>query len=360
LAAISHNLREIKKRVAPAQIMAVVKANAYGHGFKEVTKIAIENGATYLGVALVEEGIILRKNKFTIPVLVFGGFFENQIEDFLRYDLDLTVYDRRHTETLNHYAKAAGKKASVQIKVDTGMGRVGVAWQEAAEFVQRIQELKHIEIVGIYTHFATSDEKDKTFAETQLSRFRQVLKSLKENHIQIPLVHAANSGAILDLPNSYFNMVRPGVSMYGYYPSSETTESLTLKPSMSIKSRVISIKDVERGTPVSYGRTFLANNKTKIATVPVGYGDGYNRLLSNRAEVLIRGQRYPVVGRVCMDQIMVEVGRESAVQVGDEVVLLGCQGNEEITIYEICEKLNTIPYEVTCWVSGRVPRVFIK
>ena len=218
LAAISHNLREIKKRVASAQIMAVVKANAYGHGFKEVTKIAIENGATYLGVALVEEGIILRKNKFTIPVLVFGGFFENQIEDFLRYDLDLTVYDRHHTDTLNHYAKAAGKKAKVQIKVDTGMGRVGVAWQEAAEFVQRIQELKHIEIVGIYTHFATSDEKDKTFAETQLSRFRQVLKSLKENHIQIPLVHAANSGAILDLPNSYFNMVRPGVSMYGYYP----------------------------------------------------------------------------------------------------------------------------------------------
>ena len=359
LAAISHNLREINKRVAPAQIMAVVKADAYGHGLKEVAEIALENGAAYLGVALLEEGILLRRNRFTAPILVFGGFFEYQIEDFLRNELDFTLYDIYRAKALNIVAKETDKKARVHVKVDSGMGRVGVAWQGAAEFVQKTQELKHVEIVGIYTHLATSDEKDKTFANTQLSRFRHVLRSLEDIKIRIPLVHAANSGAILDLPNSYFDMVRPGVSMYGYYPSLETLESVTLKPSMSIRSQVIFMQEVEEGTSISYGRTFSTENKTNIATVPIGYGDGYNRLLSNQVEVLIRGQRYPVVGRVCMDQIMVNLGNESSVQIDDEVVLLGRQGHEEITIYEICEKLNTIPYEVTCWISERVPRIWL-
>ncbi|MFQ5864211.1 MAG: alanine racemase [bacterium] len=358
LAAIAHNLREIKKQVAPAEIMAVVKADAYGHGLKEVSKTAIENGVCYLGVARLEEGVILRENNFDANILVFGGFFESQIEDFLKFGLELTLYDMYLAKALSEKAKQLGKTAKVHIKVDTGMGRVGVAWQKAADFVQDVVELNHLEIVGIYTHFANADEKDKSFAHTQLKRFNHALTRLDEKQIEIPLKHAANSGAILDLPESYFDMVRPGVMMYGYYPSLETSETVAIEPSMSIKSRVILIKEVEEGTPISYGLTFRAKQKTKIATVPFGYGDGFNRLLSNKGEVLIQGQRFPVVGRVTMDQIMVEVGAESAVQTGDEVVLLGRQGREEITIHEICKKLNTIPYEVTCWVSERIPKVY--
>lgn len=358
LGAIAHNLTEIVKHVAPAQIMAVVKADAYGHGFKEVSTIAIKHGATYLGVARVEEGISLRENKFNTPILVFGGFFENQIEDFLRFDLDFTLYDLNQAKALSEKTKALGKSARVHVKIDTGMGRVGVAWESAVDFIQTLLELNHLEIIGIYTHFADSDEKDKTFTNIQLKRFCQVLKKLKERNIRIPLKHTANSGAILDIPNSYFDMVRPGVMMYGYYPSLETSKSVAIKPSMSIKSKVIFLKEVEAGTPISYNRAFQTMKKTSIATVPIGYGDGYNRLLSNQGVVLIRGQRFPVVGRVCMDQIMVDVGSRSSVQIGDEVVLLGRQGNEEVTIYEICEKLNTIPYEITCWISDRLQRVY--
>lgn len=358
LAAIAHNLRNIEKQVAPAKIMAVVKADAYGHGLKEVSKVAFENGASHVGVARLEEGVCLREHNFNAAILVLGGFFENQIEDFLKFDLQLTLYDYQLAKALSTKAKELGKLAKVHIKVDTGMGRVGVAWEKAAEFVQKVMELNHFQIVGIYTHFANADEKDKSFAQIQLKRFRHVLTELDEKKIRIPLKHAANSGAILDLPDSYFDMVRPGIMMYGYYPSLETSESIAIEPSMSIKSRVIFVKEVEEGTPISYGLTFRANKKTKIATVPIGYGDGFNRLLSNQAEVLIQRQRFPVVGRVTMDQIMVDVGCESPVMIGDEVVLLGRQGCEEITIYEICKKLNTIPYEVTCWISERMPKVY--
>ncbi|MFQ5752669.1 MAG: alanine racemase [bacterium] len=356
LRAIAYNIKEIQKKVAPAQVMAVVKADAYGHGLNAVAEAAIANEVKYLGVALLEEGIKLRKYKFNIPILVFGGFFENQIDDFLHYDLELTLFDLSRARVLAKNAQAFGKSAKVHVKVDTGMGRIGVHWQNAVEFVQQVAEFTYIEIEGIYTHFASSDEKDKTYAKTQLRRFQEVFAQLEQRKINIPIKHAANSAAVLDLPESYLSMVRIGVSMYGYYPSLETTESVSLKPAMSIKSRVIAVKEVEAGTYISYNRTYQTKNKTTMATVPIGYGDGYNRLLSNQGEVLIRGQRFPVVGRVCMDQTMVDVGLESQVEVGDEVVLLGCQGKEEITIYEICEKLNTIPYEVTCWVSGRMPR----
>ncbi|MFQ5823084.1 MAG: alanine racemase [bacterium] len=358
LAAITHNLNEIKKKVAPAKIMAIVKADAYGHGLKEVTKIAIENGAAYLGVARLEEGIILREYNFKAPILVLGGFFENQIEEFLNFDLELTLYDICLAKALSIKAKEFGKIVNVHVKVDTGMGRLGIAWKRADDFVQKVLELNHLQIVSIYTHFANSDEKDKSFAMTQLNRFGHVLTNLDEKNIRIPIKHAANSGAILDLPNSYFDMVRAGVIMYGYYPSLETSESMAIKPSMSIKSRVIYSKEVEEGTSISYGQTFKTKRRTKIATVPIGYGDGFNRLLSNQGEVLIQGQRFPVVGRVTMDHIMVDVGPESDVKNGEEVVLLGRQGKEEITIYEICEKLDTIPYEVTCWVSKRIPKIY--
>jgi len=357
LGAIAHNLQEIKKKVAPAEIMAVIKADAYGHGLKEVARVALENNARYLGVSAVEEGVQLRKQT-TTPILVFGGFFENQIKACLEHDLELTLFDFELAGALSKQAQASGNSAKVHIKVDTGMTRVGVHWQESLDFICRVSELRYVKIVGIYTHFASADAKDKSFAKTQLQRFQKVLTELEMRNIQIPLKHTANSGAILDLPESYFDMVRPGVSIYGYYPSFEATESINLQPAMSFKSQVVAVKQVESGTKISYDSTYETVKQTKIVTVPVGYADGYNRLLSNQGEVLIRGKRYPVVGQVCMDFIMVDIGLENDIQTGDEVVLLGCQGDEEISIYEICEKLNTIPYEFTCMISSRVPRVY--
>lgn len=359
LNAISHNLQEIRKKVAPAGIMAVLKADAYGHGLKEVAQSALENGVEHLGVARLEEGLQLREYAST-PILVLGGFFEDQIDAFLENDLELTLFDLPRARTLSEKARAFGKSAKVHIKVDTGMGRVGIHWRRAVEFVLQVSELDNLNLIGIYTHFASADAKDKTFAKTQLQRFQNVVTDLEERNVTIPCRHTANSGAILDLPDSYFNMVRPGVSMYGYYPSAETSESVDLKPSMSIKSRVISIREVEAGTEISYDSTYETPTQTRIATIPVGYADGYNRLLSNQGEVLIGGKRFKIVGRVCMDQIMVDTGLENEIRVGDEVVLLGRQGDEEISIYEICEILNTIPYEFTSLISNRVPRVYTK
>ncbi len=358
LGAIAHNIAQIRAKVAPARVMAVVKANAYGHGAAQVAATALASGAQYLAVALVEEGIELRAEGVKVPILVFGGMVPEQAPLFARHGLIATVYTREAAQALAQEASRTNRAVPVHVKVDTGMGRVGVDWKEAVPFLRWLAGVEGVRVEGIYTHFATADEKDKAFAELQLARFQQVLEGAQELGLRL-LRHAANSGAILDLPASYFDLVRPGVMMYGYYPSPEVSRSVPLRPAMTLKTRVLFVKRVERGTSISYGRQFIASEPTTIATLPVGYADGYNRLLSNQAEVLIRGRRYPVVGRVCMDQILVNLGPESDVQPGEEVVLLGRQGEEEISIYAICEKLRTIPYEVTCWVSSRVPRVYL-
>jgi len=358
LSAIEFNLQQIKDKVAPAKIMAVVKANAYGHGALEVSRKALETGASYLGVALLEEGVELRSQGIQAPILVFGGFFSDEAEEFLQHGLEVTLYNEENLFALTAAAQKLNQKAKVHIEVDTGMGRVGVPWQKATSFVKRVWKTPEIEVIGLYTHLATADERDKTFANLQLTRFRSVIEQLGKEGINIPIKHAANSGAILDLPDSYFDMVRPGIIIYGYYPSFETSESLPLRPAMRLKSTILHVKEVSAGTSVSYGREFITPRTTRIVTIPVGYADGYNRLLSNRGEVIIRGKKYPVVGRVCMDQIMVDVGEDVDVEVGDEVVLWGQQGDVEISVYDLCRKLQTIPYEVCCWVSSRVPRVY--
>jgi len=216
-----------------------------------------------------------------------------------------------------------------------------------------------VELTGLYTHFATSDALDKSYANLQLLRYKSLIDELASKGIRIPLKHTANSGAILDMPGSWFDLVRPGIMMYGHYPSAETTGSVEIHPAMSFKTAVIQVKQIERGQSVSYGRTFIADRLMTIATLPVGYADGYNRLLSNRGEVLIRGRRFPVAGRVCMDLIMAAAGAGDEIRTGDEVVLFGRQGDEEISVASICELLGTIPYEVTCWISKRVPRVYM-
>ncbi|MEE9169572.1 MAG: alanine racemase [bacterium] len=359
LDAIRFNIAQVKKRVFPSRLMAVVKANGYGHGAFEVARAALGSGATYLGVALMEEGIELREKGITAPILIFGGFFPGEIDQFLKYDLELALCTNENLQAIKNGVNRFGKKARVHVKVDTGMGRVGIPIDGAADFVSRVAEAEEVDLEGLYMHFATADEKDKSFANLQLKRFRGLIEELEGRGIQIPLKHAANSGAILDLDDSFFDLVRPGIMMYGYYPSRQTSESVALKPALTLKSQIIQKKRVDAGDSVSYGRTFIAQSATEIATIPIGYADGYNRLLSNRGMGHIAGEDYPVVGRVCMDQIMIDVGLDSQVSVGDEVILMGPDYGEAVHMNNYCQILQTIPYEICCRISERVPRIYL-
>jgi alanine racemase len=359
LSAIEFNIHSIQNRVAPAEIMAVVKANAYGHGAVKIAHTLIKNGVKCLGVASVEEGIELRDAGIDVPILVFSGLSLNQAALYIKSNLEATIFDKSGLAHLTAAAQSARKNVTVHIKIDTGMGRVGVVWQNAVEFVKLVHASKGLNVKGIYTHFANSDHLDKSFALLQLARFNNILQELVRAGIQIPIKHAANSGAILDIPESYFDLVRPGISIYGYYPSASTTESLQLKPAMQLKSHVLFLKDISKGDSISYDRTYIAPQTTRVATIPIGYADGYNRLLSNGGTVLIGGQEFPVIGRITMDLLMVDVGDNSKIKIGDNVVLLGKQGNKEISIQSICNKLDTIPYEIMCSISNRVPRTYI-
>ncbi|HLX13025.1 MAG TPA: alanine racemase [Bacteroidota bacterium] len=360
LDALEFNFKQIRKRVgAGVKIMGIVKSNAYGHGLIGIAHALVNLGADYLGAGFLEEGIELRKAGITKPILVFGGAFGEEIRDFLDYDLDVSISSIGIAEFIDRAAAEHPKKANVHIKIDTGMGRLGISTQNAIASIETILRLKHLNVKGLYTHFATSDERDKAYASEQIERFDTVCIELKKRGIEIPLIHAANSGAVIDLPSANYSMVRPGMMMFGVYPSQETTESVPLEPVLSFKSRVIYLKHVPAGTYISYGRKYVTPAPTVIATVPVGYGDGYSRSLTNRAHVLIGGKRRPVVGAVCMDLLMVDVGPESAVKVGDEVVLIGSQGTETVSAWEIASLMNTIPYEVFTGISVRVPRVMV-
>jgi len=359
LDAIAKNVRRIRDYVHPAEVMAVVKADAYGHGAIPVAQTALSVGASQLGVALLEEGIELRRAKIEAPILVFGGFFEKQIDSFIANNLQFTLYDLRLAEIVSRRAQALGGKAQAHVKIDTGMGRVGVLPKEAVEAISAIAKLPALELVGICTHFASSDSRDKNYANKQIITFQHIVRQLADHGIHFRYMHAANSGAILDLPYSYFDLVRPGVMMYGYYPSHETSESIPLEPAMSLKTQILFVKRVPAGTFISYNSTFQTRQATTIATLPLGYADGLSRRFSNNFEVLVRGRRCPLVGRVCMDQIMIDLGDMKDVQAGEEVVLLGKQGDEEISIYEWCRRLETIPYEVTCGISRRVAKVYV-
>ncbi|HNS71839.1 MAG TPA: alanine racemase [bacterium] len=359
LGAIAFNLQGIRRQVAPAGIMAVVKADAYGHGALQVSRVALEEGASYLAVAVIDEAIALRKAGIEAPLLVFGGFSHEDARLFVDWELDATVFDRQGLALISQAARKRNRPVRVHVKADTGMGRLGVDFREAVPFIEMVRNTEGVELTGLYTHFATSDALDKSYANLQLLRYKSLIDELASKGIRIPLKHTANSGAILDMPGSWFDLVRPGIMMYGHYPSAETTGSVEIHPAMSFKTAVIQVKQIERGQSVSYGRTFIADRLMTIATLPVGYADGYNRLLSNRGEVLIRGRRFPVAGRVCMDLIMAAAGAGDEIRTGDEVVLFGRQGDEEISVASICELLGTIPYEVTCWISKRVPRVYM-
>lgn len=358
LARLAENFRAIQAAVAPATTMPIVKANAYGHGLVPIARHLVDLGAGSLGVAFLEEAVALREAGITVPILVMGGILGDQIPIFLRHGLTLTASSVDKLGQIDEAARTLGVRARVHLKIDTGMERIGVHYYSAERLLERAADCRHTEVEGIYSHFANSDAADLTSARLQLDRFLGVLAWYDKHGVRPPVRHMANSGAILQLPESYLDLVRPGILLYGVYPSAEVRHTIQVGPALSWRSRVVYFKVVKPGHPVSYGSTWQSDHLVRVVTVPVGYGDGYFRALSNTAQVLIRGKRYPVVGRVCMDQIMVNLEWDSAYN-GDEVVLLGGEGDARITCEDLAGWAGTIPYEVLTNINTRVPRVYV-
>lgn len=358
---IRFNIEGIRKAIGPERkILIAVKANAYGHGAVEVSRMAEKIGVDWLGVASVPEGIQLRQAGIQLPILKFSPAFPEEMQAAVRHNLTLTAASRENLETLEAVCRAAGGKARVHLKIDTGMGRIGVAPREAPALAGYIEnECPNLHLQGLFTHFPVSDEADPTYTLGQIERFKAAVDAVQATiGRKLELVHAANSGAVLGHAPAWLDMVRPGIMIYGFYPDPGTPRTIELKPGLSFLTRVSFLKKVSAGTSISYGRTWTALEDTWIATIPAGYADGFNRLFSNRGRVLINGRSYPIVGRVCMDQSMVNLGRSTDIQVGDEVVLIGKSGAAEITAYEWAEKLGTITYEVTCQINHRVERLY--
>ncbi|MCI0647242.1 MAG: alanine racemase [Chloroflexi bacterium] len=355
---LAENYRAIQQAVAPTAVMPTLKANAYGHGLVEVARHLASLGTPYLGVAFLEEGILLREAGVATPILVLGGILGNQVPLFLEYDLTLTASSIEKLAQTDGAARAMGTTARVHLKIDTGMERIGVHYYSAAGLLEAAARCDHCQVEGIYSHFANSDDADLTSARVQLARFQEVLEQYAQYGLPRPICHMANSGAILQLPESYFDLVRVGILLYGVYPSAEVARTIAVRPALSWKSRVVYFKVVQPGHPVSYGSTWQSDHQVRVVTIPVGYGDGYFRSLSNEALVIIRGKKYPVVGRVCMDQMMVNIEWDSAYN-GDEVILIGESGDQAITCDDLAEWAGTIPYEVLTNINTRVPRVYI-
>lgn len=357
LSCLGFNLAQIKRFVSPeVKIMPIVKADAYGHGLVEVSQYLLSQGIDYLGIATVDEGMILRDSGIGIPLLILGSITPEETEAVLEYNLIPTVCNLEVATRFNNLALQKNRHANVHIKIDTGMGRIGISCQEALDFFLKLKELPNLVIEGIWTHFASAEEAE--FTNVQLNRFNFVIGGLRQLGFNFLYIHAANSTAILRNKESHFNLVRPGLTLYGVYPDASLREIVELKPVMMIKTRTVFLKKVSAGQSISYGRTFITSRESLIATLPVGYGDGYSWLLSNRGVVLVKGMRVPVVGRVCMDQIMIDVTEVPDVKIGEEVVLVGQQGNERITAEELASMATTIPYEVLCKISPRIPRIY--
>jgi alanine racemase len=360
LASIAGNLEAIRKKTGKGvKILAVVKANAYGHGDVVVSRFIEKKHADYFGVAIVEEGMALREAGITKPMLVFTPPVKKQIDPFFDYDLKPTVSSTGDAEELDWVARKRKRSIEVHLKIDTGMNRIGVKARDVDSFLGSIAAFQRIKIAGVYTHFATAEDRDKSFTLHQFELFQDALQTLQRHGIEPDLVHCANSAAILDLPQTHCSMVRPGLSMYGYYPARQSPKTVPLKPAMTIKTTVALVKPIDAGDSVSYGRRFVANKHTRIATLPAGYADGYSRMLTGKSMVLIHGKRFPVVGTICMDMMMVDVGAAD-VSVGDEATLMGMQDGQEIGCWDLAERIGTIPYELLCNVSARVPRIYTK
>lgn len=362
LDALRHNLGEFRRALPQhVRMMAVVKADAYGHGAVEVCREALQCGVEYIAVAFLDEGLELRQAGITAPILVLGYTPPEGLETAWAHGITLNIYTH---ELLDAWERLGAKERplNIHIKIDSGMNRLGLTdAEEAIALIERAMRTPGIQVEGLFTHFACADEIDKGYTLEQYGRFKRVVDYFTQKGIQFPYVHAGNSAAGIDTPNLSFNMVRLGIGMYGLYPSEEVNrQQIDLQPVMSIKSSVVMVKQVPEGSGISYGIVYRTQDEETIATLPIGYADGFSRMLTGKAQVLIRGRRVPVVGRICMDQCMLNVSELPDIQMGEEVVILGSQGEERITAEEHAAWLGTINYEVVCMISHRVPRVYMK
>lgn len=353
---LSHNLGRIRAHVG-VPVMGIVKANAYGHGLVPVARQLEADGVDQLGVAFVEEGIALRQAGLACPILVLGGIFGRQVARFLAHDLEITVSSLDKLRQVEEAAQAMRRRATVHLKIDTGMERIGVHSYSSRAFIEAAAASRWCSIKGIYSHLACADDPDAPMTALQLERFMEACAHFERIGAPMPLRHLANSGGVLHFPQTWLDMVRPGIALYGVLPDPASRRTIDLCPAMSLVSQVVYFKVVRAGNPVSYGATWTPKQDTRVVTVPIGYGDGYPRAMSSRGEVLIRGRRHPIVGRVCMDQFMVDIGHDSAWN-EDEVVLIGLQDGESISAEALAQRAGVIPYEVLVGLNERIPRQY--
>jgi alanine racemase len=370
LKAFKHNLQNLQTITEPATgIMAVIKADAYGHGVIPCAKAAVESGVDYLGVGIIEEGIELRENGITEPILILGSIFPDEVADLVRYDLATILCTPLLAQALSKEAEKQGKTVNVHIKVDTGMNRLGVLPENLLPLIKTISNLPTLKLEALSTHFSSADDEDTSITTQQIELFQKTLSELQKAGVAIPtLTHLANTSALFRFPESRSKMIRPGLILYGALPSpvlnsvvQKVCQKENLKnfqPVMQWKSKIILLKPVQKGLPLSYSRKHFTQKDSLIATLPIGYADGLHRNLSNNMDVLIKGKRAPQVGTICMDMILIDVTEVPDVQMGDEVAIFGKQGEEEISVEELAKKSNTIPYEILCNVGKRVPRVY--
>jgi len=365
LQAFRHNLQTLRKYLDPqTQIMAVVKADAYGHGAVSCARIAVESGAAnYLGAGVIEEGIELRENGLNAPILILGSIFPDEAEDLVRHNLATILCTQPLAQALSKEAEKQDKTVSVHIKVDTGMNRLGISPENLPALLDQVRNLKNLKIEAVSTHFSSADDEDLSVTQAQLEKFQTALTILQKEGVHTPIVHCANTSALFKFPESHFNMVRPGLILYGVLPSPSLRPVIDqgenpFQPVMQWKSQIILLKPIAKNQPVSYSGSFTTQRDSLIATLPIGYADGLHRMLSNKMDVLIRGRRAPQVGNICMDMILIDVTDIPDVQAGDEVVIFGRQGDEMISVEELAVKGKTIPYEILCSVSKRVPRIY--
>jgi alanine racemase len=359
---IAHNMREVRRISASKEIIAVIKADAYGHGALEVGPVLIENGATRLAVAVVTEALELRRAVPKAPIMILGYTPVNYVEEIVINNIEVTAYDYDYVAELSKEAEKFNGTVKVHIAVDTGMGRIGfLPTDNSIMDVYKISKLSNIIIESVFSHFSCSDEKDKEYTFYQFEKFNLFCDKLKEKGVEFNLRHIANSGAIIDMPSMHLDAVRPGILLYGYYPSNDVEKNkINIRPAMSLKASIINIKRLPAGEYISYGRTYKTDKESIIATLPIGYADGYTRLLFNKGKVIVKGCFAPIVGRICMDMCMIDITGIDGLKLGDEVIIMG---EDEEIIYnadEIAKHIGTINYEIICAVSKRVPRVYIK
>ena len=360
---VAHNIREFQRIVPPnTQIMAIVKADGYGHGAFDVAKAALQAGASRLAIAFLEEGIVLRRKGISAPIHMLGVSAPETEIAVIEHELFPTIFTVESAKRFSEAGNVLGKTVSFHLKLDTGMGRIGVRPEQLPTFLDAVRQLPNLEIEGVFSHFSKADEYDKAYTQKQLQRYNECLKMISEAGFYPQIRYLANSAGTMEIPESHFDMVRIGISLYGLYPSDEVDPArINLRPVMSWKTRIAHLKTLPPGEAVSYGGMFVTQRPTKVATLPLGYADGFRRLLwAKNWCVLVRGQRAPVIGKICMDMCMVDVTDIEGVENGDEVVLIGTQGNESISTDEMAVKLDTINYEISCLVGKRVPRVYVK